>query len=374
MNDTLQEFCDSRGVAVRVDRQAGVIRGVKILGLQSRNGRSYLPEALARAAGLYEEAKVNVNHPKGNPNGPRDYQDRIGVIRNVAARPGEGLFADFHFNPKHALAEQLAWDAEHAPENVGFSHNVQAQTRRQGDCLVVEAITKVQSVDLVADPATTRGLFESSGGDAAGSGADVAGEEDGPGADDAAVEADSPIAGGTAAEGDSPIFAARKLGQSPARESGQSPARELGQSPRPDLTIDELKRDYPALVEDVLREQAGELSRLRAEVERLEALAAIHEKQLLARRLLRECNLPDPDAADPQARSIVSDRFLESLLAAEGEQAMRELVRERAELVRNLGGAGPLRTGLDGRPQSRDQHLLSACSKLDTKAFVEAIT
>ena len=69
MTETLQEFFDSRGVRIRVDRQAGVIRGVKILGLQSRNGRTYLPEALAQAAPLYEDAKVNVNHPKGSPAG-----------------------------------------------------------------------------------------------------------------------------------------------------------------------------------------------------------------------------------------------------------------------------------------------------------------
>src|SRR4030065_870408 len=101
MTDMLQEFCDSRGVAMRVDRQSGVIRGVKVLGLESRNGRSYLPEALAQAARLYEDAKGNVNHPKGNPTGPRDYQDRIGTIRNVALRAGEGLFGDFAVNQQH---------------------------------------------------------------------------------------------------------------------------------------------------------------------------------------------------------------------------------------------------------------------------------
>jgi hypothetical protein len=71
-----------------------------------------------------------------------------------------GLRGDFHFNPKHALAEQLIWDAEHSPENVGFSHNVEARTSRRDGKVVVEEITRVQSVDLVADPATTRGLFE----------------------------------------------------------------------------------------------------------------------------------------------------------------------------------------------------------------------
>lgn len=145
---------------MRVNREQGVIRGVKILGLESRNGRHYLPQALRDAMPLYEGAKVNVNHPKGPPQGPRDYQDRIGVVRQIELREHEGLFGDFYFNPKHPLAEQLAWDAEHTPENVGFSHNVQARLVRQGERHVVEAIVKVQSVDLVADPATTRGLYE----------------------------------------------------------------------------------------------------------------------------------------------------------------------------------------------------------------------
>src|SRR5262245_14223962 len=161
MNDLLQEYCDSRGLALRVDRAGGVVRGIKILGLLSRNSREYQPDALARAIGLYEGAKVNVNHPKGHPLAPRDYQERIGVIRNVQHRAGEGLFGDFHFNPKHQLAEQLSWDAEHSPENVGFSHNVQARTSRRGETTLIEEILQVHSVDLVADPATTRGLFES---------------------------------------------------------------------------------------------------------------------------------------------------------------------------------------------------------------------
>jgi hypothetical protein len=40
---------------------------------------------------------------------------------------------------------------------------VLARTTRSGDETVVEAITKVQSIDLVADPATTSGLYEHAG-------------------------------------------------------------------------------------------------------------------------------------------------------------------------------------------------------------------
>jgi hypothetical protein len=154
--ERLEEFVSNRGLKPSVDRATGVLKGVKILGLQSRNNRRYLPEAVAKAAPLYEGIKVNLNHARES----RSYQDRLGVLRNVAVRD-DGLFADFHFNVKHPIAEQLLWDAEHAPENVGFSHVVEAKKRRERDgSTTIEEIVHVESVDLVADPATTKGLFE----------------------------------------------------------------------------------------------------------------------------------------------------------------------------------------------------------------------
>jgi hypothetical protein len=163
MSETLQEFVLASARPLTVEADGSVLRGVKLLGLTSKNGRVYRPAALEGAIPLYEGAKVNVNHPKGNPLSPRDYQDRLGSIRGVEFRPQEGLFGDLHFNPKHALAEQLAWDAAHASENLGLSHNVVARTTRSGDEVVVEEILKVQSIDVVADPASTRGLFEHEG-------------------------------------------------------------------------------------------------------------------------------------------------------------------------------------------------------------------
>src|SRR5690606_32058205 len=46
---------------LRVDRAAGVIRGVKILGTTSRNGRTYTDAALEQAAKLYEGLGVNID-------------------------------------------------------------------------------------------------------------------------------------------------------------------------------------------------------------------------------------------------------------------------------------------------------------------------
>ena len=312
MNETLQEFFDSRGVTMRVDRESGVIRGVKILGLESRNHRTYLPDALARAVPLYEGAKVTVNHPKGNPTLPRDYQDRLGTIRGVEMRTGEGLFGDLHFNPRHALAEQLIWDAEHSPENVGFSHNVEAQTSRRDDRLVVEAIKQVRSVDLVADPATTRGLFES---------------------------------------------------------ANSSDRLTLDR-----LTLEELRQQRPDLVTAILTEQAtvqateraAETERLRKALDCLEAENATRRKEETARRLLREFHLPESDSSDVQGQAIVSRQFFNQLLAAPDESAMRELIAERSRLVEALHGSrGAV---------SRDQSMIYGTELHSADAFVKSIT
>ncbi len=275
--ETLQEFAGWQTPAQRVDRAAGVIHGVKILGLRSRNGRVYSPEALAQAAPLYEGAKVNLNHPKGHVRQARDYQDRIGAICNVQLREGEGLFADFHFNPKHALAEQLAWDAEHAPGNVGFSHHVQARTARRGEELVVEAIVQVESVDLVADPATTRGLFEGEAKNALG-----------------------------------PDLAA--------------------------LTLASLGECRADLIEAIRGDADAELQQLRRQLAERDAEIARFHRRETARRMLSEHGLPAPDQGDSAARAVTSPEFFESLMAAEDDAAMLALVEERARLVRSLDG------------------------------------
>ena len=159
-NENLLEFFDLSSPQRKIDKENGVVSGVKILGVKSRNNRVYPIETLRDAAPLYENAKVNVNHPDGSPNESRKYQDRVGSIKNVTLQEN-GLYGDFHFNPKHPLAEQMLWDAEKAPENFGFSHNVEAVVRLENGAQVVDKIVRVRSVDLVADPATTSGLFES---------------------------------------------------------------------------------------------------------------------------------------------------------------------------------------------------------------------
>src|SRR5436305_865617 len=85
----------------RVDRNAGVIYGVKLLGQRSRNTHGernvdetrYTDAAMQSAAPLYEGLPVNFDHaPKSQRGEARSVADRGGKVRNVKFRPGDGLY------------------------------------------------------------------------------------------------------------------------------------------------------------------------------------------------------------------------------------------------------------------------------------------
>ncbi len=302
MSELLQEYVDSGSQRLRVDRDAGVIRGVKLLGLASRNGRRYRENALVEAVALYEGAKVNINHPKGHPLAPRDYQDRLGMVRGVQFRPGEGLFGDLHFNPRHALSEQLVWDAEHAPQNVGMSHNVLARTKQNGNETVVEAITKVQSIDLVADPATTTGLYEQTANDLAAAGSAAA-----------------------SATGEPPVATVEAI------------------------TLESLRRQRPELICEIERPLEAEVTQLRCQLNDLAAKEATYRRRDLVHQLLEEYHLPLPTPTGNFDSAVVSERFVSSLMHAADEGEIRALLEERVALLRDATRRE------SGRPKSKDQ-------------------
>ena len=144
----------------RVDRANQVIKGVKILGTESKNGRSYTPECLRKAAGLYENAKVLCNHD--HTDSDRAIGDVFGRLKNVTLR-GDGLYGDLHFLKSHPMSERVIEAAERDPSLFGLSHVADGDGRNVGGKFVVEEIHEVFSVDLVSSPATTAGLFESVG-------------------------------------------------------------------------------------------------------------------------------------------------------------------------------------------------------------------
>jgi hypothetical protein len=152
------------GKKLLIDREKGIIKGVKIIGFNSQNGRKYLPEALKDAVPMYEGIKVNIDHPEKGPTQQRSSHDRFGKFINVRFVEGEGVYGDLLYLKNHPLAESVCEAAEREELNdvFGMSHNAQGEGMvDKKNVFVVSKITEVRHVDLVADPATTKSLTES---------------------------------------------------------------------------------------------------------------------------------------------------------------------------------------------------------------------
>lgn len=144
-----------------IDRAAGVIRGVKILGATSRNGRDYSPQALREAAAIYEGLGVNTNHPsRATPHASRTVEEGVGWLENVTVKP-DGVYGDLFVIKSHPLANTLFEVAERKPNRFGLSHNAAGDVVERAGRRIVESIKSVRSVDLVQNPATVNSLFES---------------------------------------------------------------------------------------------------------------------------------------------------------------------------------------------------------------------
>jgi hypothetical protein len=335
----LTEYADNRGVALRVDREANVIKGVKVLGLDSKNGRSYTREAVSQAAALYEGKTVNVDHPpRGKGNEARSYASRIGHLEGIEVK-ADGLYGDLHYNPKHSLAEQLAYDAENAPQRVGMSHNVEGKTSTKNGKLVVEAITAVASVDVVADPATTNSLYE--------------------------AEGDMPDTTTTEPSGsgdmtwDNFVSASRKIYDSDADagSKGRMIGKLMAELLKMGDKLDQLMNggssssspSAPKGDSDKPADDAPKTEALEIKVKHLEEQLAARDKRDAVAKMITEAKLPE---------RLVTDVLTTSLLEAKDESAQKKILEERKTLAKEIAG----------KPRCVDQH-----GRSDSRQVTEAV-
>lgn len=143
----------------RVDREKGVIGGALICGLKSANARDYDRQSFGDGS-QYKGRHVYLNHGR-----ERRAEDKIGWFENIRFRADGTPEGDFHVLKSHPMAAVVLEAAERNPGLFGFSHVADCRTSQgAGGRVRVEAVEDVLSVDLVADPATTHGLFEHRGG------------------------------------------------------------------------------------------------------------------------------------------------------------------------------------------------------------------
>jgi hypothetical protein len=352
--ESIQEYADNAGARLRVDRTAGIIPSVKLLGRISKKGREYPAAVMAKALPLYEGMRVNIDHV--DPNQRRSLRDRIGLVKNVTLKE-DGLYGDFHYNPKHALAEQIAWDAENAPQNLGFSHDTRGGSRNIGGKVVVESIDKVLSVDLVANPATTSSLFESEdtmpdpvlqemwSPESRQAAARARAAKHGAAAHAATakcVELDTPIdkAGGCKGSWDERAAAHKKAGQlnrhaaAAHRAAGDHAAAAAhdAMAAKHEATHHQMTDEDPADKAERDQQSEGDLS-----VTDKEELTALRAEK--ANRILQETITSELKTAglDPTNKAAVSDVFMEDLVATADANKRQAKITDRKALLTGTG-------------------------------------
>ena len=171
INADLTESLRLGGKPLKVDREKGVIYGVKVVGKHSGNkhgvdgvdGTDYAETALREALSWYEGLKVNCNHPdRDNPKADRDCNDRFGKLFEARIEDGE-IFANLRFLKSHPMAERICEAAEDPDKEDLFalSHNARGGGEVVNRRYVITVIREVRSCDIVADGGTNRSLRES---------------------------------------------------------------------------------------------------------------------------------------------------------------------------------------------------------------------
>jgi len=152
----LTERADFTGA--NINKETGVISGVRVLNPVSKNKRDYSPQAVKDVIGLAEGARVFDQHSSTSP-GSRKSGDMLGMLRNVR-EVRNGATADLQVSAK---APWLLEDAKRMPESIMLSINAKGRGRIQpgNGRLLVESVSKLNSVDLVPIGGTTTSLFES---------------------------------------------------------------------------------------------------------------------------------------------------------------------------------------------------------------------
>jgi hypothetical protein len=338
---TIRECCEQSGMTA--DADAPILRNVKVLGLESLNKRRYTPEAVRKAVSLYEGRMVNLNHPV-KPNQPRGVLERFGVLRGVHEDSQGGLRArEFHYNPEVEGAKAIRWWADNMPEALGLSHDAVGRGKDVDGTFVVEEILDVRAVDLVADPATTKGLYE---------GAIM--PDDDPLLGDMGGAPPPPPANG---EGSLDEHVANAIGaivkdtSLDKKQKLKKIGMALGLLEEGD-TVSTGKGDDVPTEEQVRRHPA--FRRLAERVDLLETSDRLSKKATLAERLISEAKLP-PEAATAD--------FREQLVGAKDEAGMRAIVENMKNLIRKLTGvqrpksAAPATTGGGGTQKTNQQVL-----------------
>lgn len=286
-----QEWCSE----ATVNRDTRLIENVVLCGPVSQNGYSYPAETLSRSRALYENVPVFLDHGSDlkDPHN-RSTRDLAGTVRNPRM-DGPKLRGDVQALDTDAGRAFLGI-AEGRVPRIGMSQVVLA--KRNEDNTSVEDIKQVISVDCVAYPATTNSLSEQ-----------TRSEDDMSDVTPYKEQIDS-------LKKDSDTLRSE-------RDSSRQELKDLREQ------HDKLTKERESLDAEIkqLTEECGEL---KLKVDGFET------QQKLAERRKKVLDEIRAQKLDPDSKDQVSDVFLEAVLATEDDDRRKALIKERAELVKNV--------------------------------------
>lgn len=143
------------------DDEKLIIRNVTLIGAESLNGYSFSSDFLKWTAENAENVPQYINHPKGE-NEARDVQMLFSKVQNARYVESENkVRGDMHLVDTPTIRNEVYPRMKHFKEKIGNSIIAYAVSEEIEGKEVVTAGESIHSFDLVTDPATTVGLFES---------------------------------------------------------------------------------------------------------------------------------------------------------------------------------------------------------------------
>lgn len=147
--------------APRIDKAAGVIYNVLVLGKRARNKRRYTEEAMEEAvhSGKYEHLQVYIGPHKKSRFAKRSPNDHGGELRNTRLAK-DGVRGDLHYNRVSRGGQLVLEIAERFPKRFGLSHHADVAGYVENGEKIITRILEVTVADVIKDPATTDNVFE----------------------------------------------------------------------------------------------------------------------------------------------------------------------------------------------------------------------
>ena len=315
----------------KIDRESGIIKDVIILSGTSLNKRTYPSNVLKESVVLFEGIRVFMDHPESDTTS-RSVKDLVGQFKDVYYDGADNKVKG-NFYVLKSFQEWMFSIAESMPDIAGMSINGAGSVKKTQTGEIVEKLVSMKSVDLVVQPATTKGLFEEKKEEK---------KEQNKGDVDDMVDVNITLEMLKAEHND-----VLKQYEKEVMEGIEiSELRENYAASQ--KTISELKEKYDASKKTItdLTAEAGEKSdadakayeakekelnetvtTLKLKVEEFEIKEKLAQKKELVERLITEAGLPE---------KAVSPLLKELLLVVESEEKMRAILEDRKAFVASV--------------------------------------